>query len=363
MDKLTTLDRHVGIAPVFRREVRKADGRMLSLYGHQPHTLAIMPETVDAAATGGELRFHPLRQEWNIYAAHRQNRTFKPSAADDPLAPTKAGGPATEIPFADFELAVFDNKFAALHPRAATSSELTGIETQPANGKCEVVVYSPSGSGSLATIGQNRRRLLVSAWLDRYAALFNAGCNFVLPFENRGDAVGVTLHHPHGQIYGFGDIPATQRRAMDAFANGYDLAREIKVSTPDFGVSMAGGVAAFCPRYSRFPYEVWLAPRESRQGLHHSSDEELDGLATLLGEVTQRYDALFGEPMPTMLALHCAPAAGASNYHWTAQFYPLLRGAQRIKYLASVEQHTGIFTVDVMPEAAAKALREISIDG
>jgi len=118
-------------------------------------------------------------------------------------------------------------------------------------------------------------------------------------------------------------------------------------------------MAAFCPRFARFPYEVWIAPREQQQGLWEANEEQCAGFAELLGDITRRYDAFFGEPTPTMFALHCAPNGGSAGYHWTAQFYPLLRAPGRVKYLASVEQHTGVFTVDVMPDAAAAALRVV----
>lgn len=349
----------IGELPVHRRTFRKIDGRMLYLYGREPHLLPVLEQQNDALATGGALRFHPLRGEWNIYAAHRQNRTFKPAVSADPLAPTKPGGPATEIPFEDFELAIFENKFSALHPLAPAPPRLPGIETDAARGKCEVIVYTPQAQGSLFTIGQDKRRLLVAAWMDRYEALFGEGCEYVLPFENRGDEVGATLHHPHGQIYGFGKIPRVQRTAIDAFTGGYDLAAEIALAMPDYGLSEAGGMAAFCPRFARFPYEVWIAPTVRRAGPWECSETELEGMARLLGEVTRRYDAFFGRPTPYMFALHSAPRAGSDNYHFTAQFYPLLRGPDRVKYLASVEQHSGVFTVDVMPESAVEALRNV----
>lgn len=344
---------------VHKRSFAKADGRMLYLYGREPHTLHPQPQDTDDIATGGELRFHPLRAEWNIYAAHRQNRTFKPAAADDPLAPTISGGPNTEIPFTDFELAIFENKFSGLHPLAPQPNVLDGIDSAAAIGACEVIVYTPEATGSLHAIGQDRRELLIAAWIDRYAALFDQGCDYVLPFENRGDEVGATLHHPHGQIYGFGKIPLVQQAAIDAFAGGYDLAAEIAAAIPDYGLAEDHGMAAFCPRFARFPYEVWIAPQQRRSGPWELSGEEISGFATLLGEVTRRYDAFFGRATPYMFALHSAPRAGGENYHFTAQFYPLLRGPDRVKYLASVEQHTGVFTVDVMPESAAKALRAV----
>lgn len=332
---------------------------MLYLYGREPHDLAAQPERADEIAQGGELRFHPLRGEWNVYAAHRQNRTFKPAATEDPLAPTRPGGPETEIPFEDFELAIFENKFAAFHQNAAGAAILPGLDTEPATGACEVVVYGPEASGSLHTIGADRRQVLIAAMLDRYKALFAQGCDYVLPFENRGDEVGVTLHHPHGQIYGFERVPEVQQRAIDAFSAGYDLKAEIEAALSDYGIGEDGGIAAFVPRYARFPFEVWLAPRIRREGPWDCTDEELEALAHWLGEVTRRYDALFEQPAATMMAFHAAPRGGSAGYHFTVQFYPLLRAPGRVKYLASVEQHTGTFTVDVMPETAVKALKDL----
>ena len=356
MNVNTALPRSIG-ATTYRRTFDKADGRKLYLYGRAPHELAPASETAEDLPKGGELRFHPLRQEWNAYAAHRQNRTFKPAASDDPLAPTLPDGPETEIPFADFELAIFDNKFAALHPQAADAAKLSGIQIESATGACEVVVYAPEGAGNLHSIGQERREVLLSALIDRYEALFAQGCEYVLPFENRGDAVGVTLHHPHGQIYGFHRTPQIEQRAIAAFAQGYDLAAEIEAAMPDYGIGVSHDIAAFVPRFARFPYEVWLAPQIARQSLSDCTDGELQGLAYWLGEITRRYDALFEQPAATMMAFHAAPRGGSDGYHLTVQFYPLLRAPGRVKYLASVEQHTGLFTVDVMPETATAALR------
>ena len=359
MSAPTPLARSLGGGPVYRRDHRKADGRMLYLYGREMHDLPLLHEGTDNLAQGGEMRHHPLRDEWNVYAAHRQNRTFKPSATDDPLAPTQLGGPETEIPFADFELAVFENKFAAFHPQAANAAQLPGLQTEPARGACDVVVYSPEASGSLYSIGQDRREVLIASLIDRYEALFAAGCQYVLPFENRGDEVGVTLHHPHGQIYGFERVPQVQQRAINAFARGYDLAGEMAKCMPEYGLGEQGGINAFVPRFARFPFEVWLAPIAMRAGPWDCTDEELQGLAYWLGETTRRYDALFQQPAATMMAFHAAPVGGSDNYHFTVQFYPLLRSPGRVKYVASVENHSGVFTVDVMPETAVSALREL----
>ena len=342
--------------PIYRRRYMKADGRELLLYGHQPHDLPVLGETNDPVAKGGELRWHPFRQEWNVYAAHRQNRTYKPSPTDNPLAPTQEGGLPTEIPFASFELAIFENKFTSFHVEAPQPPTLPHVQCKPAIGRCEVVVYAPEAHGNLYTIGQERRRLLVAAWIDRYRSLFDLGCSYVMPFESRGDEVGVTLHHPHGQIYGFGDLPLVERTTLEAFEEGFDLSAAMK----DWGVyniASAGGVSAYCPPFARFPYESWIAPGRCIAGPWDMNEEELDGFAHLLGEMTRRYDAFFERETPYMLTLHAAPKEHRTRYHFTAQFYPILRSPSKVKFLASVEQGTGVFTVDVMPEAAAEVLR------
>lgn len=355
-DPIAVLTRSVSGRPIHRRHHRKSDGRDLFLYGYEPHTCSRIPGEDLQTLTGSELRWHPLRGEWAIYAAGRQNRTYKPSAAANPLAPSKTGSPLTEIPFPDFELAVFSNRFPSLSPDAS-HPDRTELEMHAATGACEVIVYSPSDEGSLATLSQARRRLLVEAWIDRYQAMFDAGSAFVLPFENRGDEVGVTLHHPHGQIYGFPVVPAPQQRAVDAFEQGYDLASDIKSWGDTYWINQAGGMVSYTPRYARFPYEVWISALSPVSGPWAFNEEQTDGFAHLLGDTVRRYDAFFGRETPCMLSLHAAPYGHDGKFQFTAQFYPLLRAPDRVKYLASVEQATGIFTVDIMPRQAADRLR------
>ncbi|MEM9385697.1 MAG: galactose-1-phosphate uridylyltransferase [Pseudomonadota bacterium] len=358
-DTHNTLGQSILGAPVYRRTHRRADGRKVHLYGYAPHEGEPASQVPEDLARGAELRFHPLRNEWNVYAAHRQHRTFKPSSADNPLAPTAPGGAVTEIPFEHFELAVFENRFTSFHPEAPAPAQQPAVTAAPARGLCEVVVYGTAPTGNMHSIGQARRRLLLAAWIDRYEALFASGCDFVLPFENRGDAVGVTLPHPHGQIYGFARVPRISQVASRAFAEGYDLVAAHAATAETYGIRSLDGVSAWCPPFARFPYEVWLLPQRRVPGPWDFGEAESNAFAELLGDITARYDALFGEPTPYMLALHAAPRGQEALYHFTAQFYPILRAPGRLKYLASVEQHTGVFTVDVMPEQAATSLRRV----
>lgn len=370
---------------IHRRHHRKADGRDLWLYGTTPHRLPPLAEMPPTPRQTAVLRHHPLRDEWIVFAAHRQQRTFQPDTdtrAADPLAPTRpqapqaadssppaAGASPTEIPFADFEIAVFDNRFAPLHPhRPADQSPdratapaiptVAGISQRPARGHCEVVVYTSAATGSLASLGQARRMLLLATWIDRYRTLRNAGHTFVMPFENRGAEAGATLHHPHGQIYAFDLLPQVQKRAAQAFADGYDL----NVARRDWGEAHhIGGdqhMAMAVPPFARFPYEAWIVPTRRSPGPWDFTDEECASFAHHLGDLVARYDTHFGRATPFMMTLHAAPLGTEADWHFTTQFYPLLRAPDRLKYFASVEQATGIITADIMPHTAAAALRQ-----
>ena len=357
-DPIETLSRRIDGRDIHRRLHVKTDGRDLFLYGYERHTQRRVEGEDLQAVTGSELRWHPLRGEWSIYAAGRQNRTFKPSHAANPLAPSQVGKPLTEIPFSDFELAVFSNRFPSLYPDAP-QPDASPLKMHKAAGACDVIVYAPEADGSLATLSQEKRRLLVEAWIDRYQAMFDAGCAFVLPFENRGEEVGVTLHHPHGQIYGFPIVPSPQQRAATAFENGYDLAADVKSWGQPYWIQQAGGLVSYTPRYARYPYEVWISAIEPVSGPWAFAEDQADGFAHLLGDTVRRYDALFGRETPCMLSLHAAPYGHDGPFQFTAQFYPLLRAPDRVKFLASVEQATGVFTVDVMPRQAAEQLRGV----
>jgi UDPglucose--hexose-1-phosphate uridylyltransferase len=343
---------------LFRRHHIKADGRSVSFYGFQPHSGPAGEELLRTTGHQSELRRDPLRGTWAIYSPHRQTRTFLPSAASDPLAPCREGIAPTEIAFPDFELAVFDNQFSSLQPESGSTTH-SRWATGPATGQCEVIVYSAEPAGDLYSVGQDRRVLFVEALIDRYETLFSNGAAYVLPFENRGEQVGVTLAHPHGQIYAFPFVPEPQAAAAKAFGSGYDLIADHAAWNGLFNVATEGNLAAFCPPFGRFPYETWIMPTRPCHGPWDLDASEVEDLARLLGDVPRRLDALFGAPMPYMMSFQAAPRDAGPQFQFTVQFYPIMRDAQRLKYLASVEQFTGVFTVDVIPENAAERLRDL----
>ncbi len=334
-----------------RTVLTKADGRKLYLYWQSSPPGEPGPDRIRGRAQAGHLRWHPLLAEWVIYAPERQGRTYHPPARACPFCP---GG---EVPFADFEVAVFENRFPALAARPERPPALF-VATAPAAGRAEVVVYTPAHRGSLATLSPDRRRLLARVWQDRYRELLALPeVRYVLPFENRGEAVGVTLTHPHGQIYAYPFVPPLPAREAAAFREAAVLQR-LWPDLEAYRVAARPGLLAFVPPFARYPYEVWVAPEEPHPGPWTFTDAELDAFADLLGEVVARLDALFDRPMPYVMAFHAAPK-GVERFHFHVEFQPRLRARDRLKYLAGTELGAGAFTVDVLPEEAAQALREV----
>ncbi|HEY3827859.1 MAG TPA: galactose-1-phosphate uridylyltransferase [Solirubrobacteraceae bacterium] len=298
----------------------------------------------------GELRFNELRGEHVDYAIHRQERTFLPPADHCPLCPTRPGGAETEIPFEAFEIAVFENRFPAFEaPR----------------GVAEVVVYTDRHDGSFATLAPKRARALMWVWRERYAELgAREDVDYVLVFENRGVEVGVTLHHPHGQIYGYPFLPPVPAAELEADERLGGCApcellrrelhdgRRVLYDNED--------VVVYIPYAARWSYEAHVVLRTHRASLPECTPAELESLATALQALTRGYDALFTRPFPYVMAMHQAPTTAALRQagHVHVEFYPPLRSAEKLKYLAGSEQGGGTFIADALPEQSARELRE-----
>lgn len=319
-----------------------------------------------------ERRWNPVLGEWVINAAHRQERTFLPDAAECPLCPTRPGGPPTELDRADFEIAVFENRFPSLVPGAsvdpARGTDLTPVA--PAVGACEVVVYSPDHRAELAGASLRHLRHLVWVWAERTAELgARPDVAYVFPFENRGEAIGVTLHHPHGQIYAYPVVPpvvareAANARAHEA-ATGRclwcDLLAQEEAAASRL-VAVTPTWVAGVPFFARWPYEVHLLPRRHVGALADLTAEEVADLARCLKALLVKYDARFGFPLPYVMAVHGRPTDPAFDgpYHLHLEFYPPHRRADRLKYLAGSELGAGVFINDTFPEATAAELRAL----
>ncbi len=317
-----------------------------------------------------ELRWDPVRCEWVITAAHRMGRVLLPPKDYCPLCPTKPGGFETEIPRADFEIAVFEN----LHPSLQINPPEPAVvptalhPVQPARGVCEVVVYTSEHEGSLATLSNERLKQLVRVWRDRYHDLASReGIEYILIFENRGAEVGVTLHHPHGQIYAFPYIPPVPEQELisarkfhrdsgscifcDLIAGEAADGRRLVIENDSF--------IAFIPFAARYAYEVHLYSKRHCASLLELTERELDKMAAMLKNLVGCFDRLFDAPFPYIMVLHQEPLKeGKGLGHLHFEFYPPLRDRGKLKYLAGCEQGAGTFINDSLPEEKAAQLRE-----
>jgi UDPglucose--hexose-1-phosphate uridylyltransferase len=302
-----------------------------------------------------ELRFNELRGEEVVYAIHRQERTFLPSRDHCPLCPSLPGKPQTEIPSPSFEIAVFDNRFPAF---------------EAPHGASEVVVYTDRHEGSFGTLAPERAEDLMWVWRHRYTELgAREDIEYVLIFENRGVEVGVTLHHPHGQVYGYPFLPPVPalELAADARLGGCASCALLNEELED-GVRVVyenDRVVVNVPRAARWAYEAHVVMRAHRPSLLECEAAELRQLSSALQALARGYDALLERPFPYVMVVHQAPTGGASpdrvsarSGHLHVEFYPPLRTATKLKYLAGSEQGAGTFISDTLPEESAAELRE-----
>lgn len=352
----------------------KPDGRALFLYAREPiHHTAVPPVPAGAVAVpNGHLRWHPLRGEWVAYASHRQHRTFLPPPEYNPLAPTIDPDQPTEIPAGSWDVAVFENLFPTFTLAAHDPPQLA-VATEPGKGVCEVVVFTQDATTSLGRLPLWHIELLIDVWADRYEEIGGRPeVQYVFPFENRGVEVGVTLHHPHGQLYAYPFVPPVAARELSQ--QGEYLERHGRGLLEDFvereveegeRVLYDGPeAAAFMPICARYSYEVWVAPKRPAPSFPALTRPERHDFARALKTVLLKFDALWQRPFPYILAFHQAPTDGREHpeAHLHAELYPAFRLPGRLKYLAGSEIGAGVFTADTLPEQKAAELRNVEVD-
>ncbi|MDR6791577.1 UDPglucose--hexose-1-phosphate uridylyltransferase [Pseudarthrobacter oxydans] len=322
----------------------------------------------------GEVRYDALTDEWVAVAAHRQTRTHLPPADQCPICPTTAGNPS-EIPASDYDVVVFENRFPSLGPALGPIPEETSWGTKgPAYGRCEVVAFTPSHTGSFSELGEERARTVIEAWAHRTEALSALpGIKQVFPFENRGADIGVTLHHPHGQIYAYpyvtpraGVLGAAARKFHDAHQGRETLTGSLLRAEREDGSRMVlegENFSAYVPFAARWPLEIHLVPHRQVPDLAALNGEEKDELASVYLNLLQRVDALYPTPTPYISAWHQAPldpVLRPSGYLHLQLTSPR-RAADKLKYLAGSEAAMGAFINDTTPESVAERLREVTL--
>lgn len=323
-----------------------------------------------------ELRYHPFLDTWVITATHRQDRTFLPPDDYCPLCPTKPGGFPTEVPLEHYDIVVFQNKFPSLQPHPpepeVPSSAL--LPVRPSNGVCEVVCYSDKHDSTFASMPFSQISKLVRVWQERYSELTaREDVEYVFIFENKGKEIGVTLSHPHGQIYAYPFIPpflvtelASEKRHFQRTGQplmGDWLQYELQEHQGERMVWQNDTFVALVPFFARYPYEVHVTSKQHIRSLGQMSPDELDDLAEILLVVTRKYDLLFGFSMPYIMAMHQEPAIPGYEFNWFhVEFYPPYRTAKKLKYLAGSEAGAGAFINDTLPEVTSKTLRELQVE-
>jgi UDPglucose--hexose-1-phosphate uridylyltransferase len=317
-----------------------------------------------------ELRWNPLLGEWVITARHRQQRTFLPPANFCPFCPARPGGPPTEVPEPDYDIVVFENRFPSLKSEpdepAVAATDLYPV--RPSQGVCEVVLYSPRHTSSLAEEPVEQTLKLVNVWADRTRDLGRLEfVDYVFVFENKGEEVGVTLTHPHGQIYAYPFVPPSILRELEQSrermqTRGTCLICDISAEEKRDGrriVAENDSFRSYIPFFARWPYEVHIVSRRHVGSIDLLDARERMDLASILKSVLMAFDGLFSRPFPYMMALHQTPMDGRDHghYHFHVEFYPPMRAANRLKYLASSELGAGTFINDTMAEEKAAEMR------
>lgn len=367
---------------MYKRALKKPDGRALFLYSRTP-----IADSIVATSPGGaeevveprsHLRWHPFRGEWVAYATHRQQRTFLPPAEFNPLAPAADPSHQTEVPAGAYDIAVFENRFPTFSANPGPLPSVVGAETARAGGSAEVVVFTQDATASLGSLPLDHLELLFEVWRDRHLALAaRDDVHYVMPFENRGVEVGVTLHHPHGQIYAYPFVPPIPARELEQqrayyASTGRGLLETVIESERQDGRRIlfdAGGAVAFMPAFARYAYEVWMAPSAPIASLADVNPGAARAMARVLKAVLMTFDGLWDRAFPYVMVFHQAPTDGAAHpeAHLHIECYPAYRMQGRLKYLAGSELGAGTFTADTLPEEkigelrAVAALRGISV--
>ncbi len=359
---------------------RLADGRELIYFNDTIGTPRILTDSRDIAPVepGSVARFDALTGEWVGIAGHRQTRTYHPPANQCPLCPTTPEF-ETEIPSPDYDVTVFENRFPSFAPMhhgafgggVDPSGEDVLFAQMPGHGRCEVVCFTSDHNAQFSQLSKVRVGTVIQAWTERTEALAKIpGLEQVFCFVNQGIEIGVTLAHPHGQIYGY---PFVTPKTAAMIRNAADY--RDRTGGNLFGDLLAGEIAAgirivaenldwvaFVPFAARWPAEVSIFPRRRVPDLPALTADERLTLADIYLEVLHRMEGIFQDTMPAISAWHQAPVhVGRQDFWLHLQVISIRRAVGKIKYLAGSESGMGAFINDITPESTAQRLREVTI--
>jgi UDPglucose--hexose-1-phosphate uridylyltransferase len=357
---------------IHKMTMTKPDGRTLLLYGRSPIQAGPAPSPADGGAQThhSHFRWHPLRGEWVVYAGHRQHRTFLPPSGFDPFAPTTDPQYPTELPSGVYDVAVFENRFPSLAPDVDPPPSAI-VPTRHGAGASEMIVYG-QGWTALGDLPVDHLDVVLQALADRYRELGSQDAiEYVMPFENRGVEVGMTLPHPHGQIYAYPFVPPIPAAELEHQAAYYRehgrslLQHHVDEELRDGRRLLYSGehAVAFVPAFARYAYEMWIVPRRPVPSLGELSAAERRDFAVALKTALMKLDGLWSRPLPYVLVYHQAPTDGRPHpeSHLHAECYPAHRSPDRLKILAGCELGAGLFTADTLPEEKAAELQAVQV--
>lgn len=321
-------------------------------------------------------RWHPLREEWVVYSAHRNKRPWvgqveEPAAAVPPYDATcylcpgngRSGGnvnPQYEGVF------VFDNDHPVVGPAAPVVEDGSYYKLRRASGLARVICYDPRHDLTLTQMPLNKVAAVVSTWREEVGNLANnPEVRFALLFENRGEVCGTSSPHPHCQLYGTNFVFKNVEQELSVVRKEPTIFSTIlrEESAGPRVVAENDHAIAFVPFFARYPYEVWLFPKRQHADLRSVTDEEIRGIGAIYLEVTRRYDELFGMPFPFVMSLYQAPfdLADETPYHFHFVFLPPLRQPGVQKFPAGPEIGGGNFMNDTLPEDKAAELKAVTL--
>jgi UDPglucose--hexose-1-phosphate uridylyltransferase len=356
-----------------KHEAKLSDGRDLFYFDDESSTLGAERKADQRPAIDrpdvAEMRLDSLTSEWVSVAAHRHGRAFLPPANQCPLCPTTDEN-LSELPD-NFDVAVFENKSPSFGPELLPEVDpnYAGVDglalgsTRKSVGRCEVVVFSPEHLGSLAALPLERVNTVIDALADRTEQLQKLpGVLQVFPFENRGQEIGVTLHHPHGQIYAYPFVtPRTQKLLSSIERFGAELFAETLAfeQKSDRTLVRSENFTAYVPFAGRWPIEIHLLPHRHVQNLAQLTEDERKELASVYRQLLGALDDIYETPTPYISAWHQAPLIDAGkNVRLQLQITSPRRAADKLKYLAGSESAMGAFIADFAPEKTAAQIRE-----
>lgn len=314
-----------------------------------------------------ELRWHPFLKDWVMIASHRQNRPQMPKDWC-PFCPASGNVP-------DYDVLKYDNDFPALSSSPPEPDPVGSdfFKTAEAYGRCEVILYSPEHTVTLPELSETHVVKLVELWTDRFTALSRDDrIKYVFIFENRGEVVGVTMPHPHGQIYGYPFIPKKIQLELEASKEHYEAHGECLMcrfmhEELSFGKRVIFDNEDFLvvlPFFVEYPYGVYILSKNHKQNLTQMCEREKKNLAIVIRETVGMLDSLFDTPFPYMMCMHQNPVNSEDTsdyYHFHIEFFPPMRSKEKQKFNASSETGVWAHCNTTAPEEKAEELRKAHI--